>query len=77
MKKVILKISYVLSFALVGCIIGMAIYFYFADGIGWPGGISTGVDNVLLFLFFLFGIYWFITIPILLICLIYQICSRT
>ncbi len=77
MKKIILKILYFLSFVPVLCIIGSLVYFYFADGIGWPGGgTSTGFDIVGLVLFILFGIYWFITIPILTICLIYQIFYR-
>ena len=45
MKKIILKILYFLSFVPVLCIIGSLVYFYFADGIGWPGGgTSTGFD---------------------------------
>lgn len=77
MKKIILKIFYFLSFVPAVCIIGSLIYFYFADGIGWPGGgASTGFDIVVLVLFLLFGAYWFITIPILAVCLIYQIFYR-
>lgn len=75
--SLILKILYFISFIPITCVIGGASYFYFADGIGWPGGSAgSGFDNAGLFLFVLFGAYWFITIPVLIICLIYQIFYR-
>lgn len=76
MKKIILKFLYFLSFAPAVCIIGSSIYYYFEGFGGWPFAGADGFSAVLFLLFILFGIYWFITIPILTICLIYQIFYR-